>query len=257
MKLTFLITVHNEAKELRCLLSKIKSFVSGNNSDVIILDDYSDDKETIDILNEYSNKEKYQVHKHHLNKDFGAHKQYGNSLVSKDSSHILQLDADEYPSDFLLENIFELLEHNSDIDLFLLPRVNIITGLSNKEILRYGWQITKSQFLSETFRENINIDQYDFLKNNGYILMEGSNVIKHLVPLINWESGDYQGRLYRNDPKVKWIRPLHEHIIGAEKYTHLPKEYDFAIFHPKTIDRQVKQNEFYNKNFTQQDNIRQ
>ena len=44
---------------------------------------------------------------------------------------------------------------------------------------------------------------------------------------------DYQGRLYRNRPRIHWRRPLHERIHGHFLYWHLPKQDQYAILHIK------------------------
>ncbi len=44
---------------------------------------------------------------------------------------------------------------------------------------------------------------------------------------------DYQGRIYKNTPRISWRRPLHERIHGHWFYWHLPKEDQYAILHFK------------------------
>ena len=56
---------------------------------------------------------------------------------------------------------------------------------------------------------------------------------------------DYQGRIYRKS--MSWYGKVHERIIGGEKFATLPSEQVYCIEHHKTIDRQEKQNNFYNK----------
>ena len=38
---------------------------------------------------------------------------------------------------------------------------------------------------------------------------------------------------------------LHERIMGAKNYSHLPPQEELSLYHPKTIDKQEKQNKFY------------
>jgi len=78
--------------------------------------------------------------------------------------------------------------------------------------------------------------------------------ILYKLPIINWRTGDYQSRIYKNSPKIQWKKPLHETIFGAEYVTALPVDPAYAIIHPKTIERQRAQNEFYNKNWSAQAN---
>ncbi|CAK0767072.1 hypothetical protein CCP3SC1AL1_4080003 [Gammaproteobacteria bacterium] len=50
--------------------------------------------------------------------------------------------------------------------------------------------------------------------------------------------------LFKNKPEIHWINKVHEKIIGAMVICPLPEGYD--LIHPKTIDRQEKQNNYYN-----------
>ena len=56
---------------------------------------------------------------------------------------------------------------------------------------------------------------------------------------------DYQGRIWRNRPNIMWKNKVHEVLKGYKEHTYLPAEEEFCFYHPKTIDRQEKQNEFY------------
>jgi hypothetical protein len=54
---------------------------------------------------------------------------------------------------------------------------------------------------------------------------------------------DYQNRILKNKPEIHWVNKVHEKIVGAMTTTELPPGLD--LIHPKTIDRQEKQNAFY------------
>lgn len=250
MNLSFLITTHNEDSELEHLLDRTKQFVSTNNVEVVILDDYSLNEKTQEIIQKYISidSKKYQVYYHHLNKNFGEHKQYGSSKCKGD--YIWQLDADEYPSEFLLENIFSILESNPSIEFYQFPRINLLYNLNKEQHELWGWEVRKSPFIISVEKSFFNESQYSYIKENNLILKETDSHIEYFSPLINWGHGDYQGRLYKNTPSITWTRPLHEHIVGYSTYCKLPHEFDFGIFHPKTLDKQIKQNLFYNENFS-------
>ena len=51
--------------------------------------------------------------------------------------------------------------------------------------------------------------------------------------------------IYRNRPELKWQNKVHEVLIGSESHTDLPSDENFALKHPKEIERQVKQNNYY------------
>ena len=58
---------------------------------------------------------------------------------------------------------------------------------------------------------------------------------------------DWQGRIFRNRPNIRWQHKVHEMITGYQTYATLPTDKPFCILHPKTIDKQVEQNKFYNE----------
>jgi glycosyltransferase involved in cell wall biosynthesis len=220
MKISYLITTHNEAVELERLLKQLYEAIANTDDEVVILDDYSDNKETIKLLSFHplfsTSSALGSVIRHRLNGDFGAHKTYGSRHCVGD--YIVQLDADEYLSPGLLSYMHTLVEENADVELFRVPRVNIVRGLTEQDAIRWGWKI--------------------------YSLPEYPN-----LPIVNWEF-DYQARIYKNIERIYWHKALHETITGATTSAHLPLDVDYAIIHDKTIDRQRAQNEFYNKNWS-------
>ena len=98
-----------------------------------------------------------------------------------------------------------------------IPRVNTIEGMEQHHIQKWGWRVTE----------------------NGWV---------------NYP--DYQSRVYRRDSGIRWERPLHELIKGAKTYSHLPPQEELSLYHPKTIEKQEKQNMFYNNNFSKELNVR-
>ena len=119
--------------------------------------------------------------------------------------YIFQIDADELPDIGLMENIHGILELN-DVDVILVPRVNTVAGLTDEHIQKWGW--------------NVNSDGW-----------------------VNWP--DMQWRLYKKSDDIKWINKVHEQLDGFKTISHLPPQEELALHHPKTIERQEKQNEYY------------
>jgi hypothetical protein len=68
--------------------------------------------------------------------------------------------------------------------------------------------------------------------------------VKYYKPIINW--CDYQWRIWRNKPEIKWVNKVHERLDGFKTYVTLPPQEEFSLYHPKTIERQEKQNNYYN-----------
>ena len=226
MKISYLVTVHNEVAELERLLSQLYSAISKTNDEIVILDDFSDNEDTRKILAFhplFSTSSKLgRVVQHQLNNDFGSHKTFGSRQCTGD--YIVQCDADEYLSQYLLENLHEVIEANPTVELYRVPRVNIVRGATQQDATMWGWHMTKLPEFGD-------------------------------LPIINWNSGDYQSRIYKNSLKIQWQKPLHETISGAEFVSMLPKEVDWAIIHDKTIDRQRAQNAFYNQNWSRSANM--
>ncbi len=120
--------------------------------------------------------------------------------------YIFQIDADEYPHELLLNMLPDLLSNNNNIDMLLVPRVNTVTGLTDAHIAKWNWHVNDS----------------------GYV---------------NWP--DYQFRIYRNNSTIRWKNKVHEVLEGYKEFTYLPQDEEFALIHPKTIEKQEKQNIYY------------
>jgi glycosyltransferase involved in cell wall biosynthesis len=152
---------------------------------------------------------------HSVNSEFAWHAaefqghfaDWKNTLTSHCSGdYIFQIDADELPHEKLMEILPALLEENIECDVITVPRVNTVKGLTQEHVQKWGW----------------NVDENDW---------------------VNWP--DYQWRIYKNNPNIRWINRVHERIEGHSVWTHLPMMEEFALYHPKTIERQTKQNNYY------------
>jgi len=206
MNISFAITTHNEGECIDRLLFQLQEYIEGNNTsdEIIILDDFSEDPDTVNILDRYSNLSYVQLHQRKLNRNFANHKNYLNSLCSND--YIFQIDADEYLISELLENLESILNDNHNIDLFFIPRINTVEGLTEEHINMWGWSV----------------NEY------GWVLYP-----------------DYQSRIFRNTEDIMWVGQVHERIQGHTSYAMLPAEERFSIIHEKTISKQEEQNSFY------------
>jgi glycosyltransferase involved in cell wall biosynthesis len=120
------------------------------------------------------------------------------------------LDADEMISHWFMKEIHGILEGN-EVDLIYLPRINTVDGITEQHCRMYGYTMNEKGW-------------------------------------INYP--DWQGRIFRNRPNIRWEKPVHERLTGFQTYAHLPMEQKYSIVHPKTIERQVQQNKFYNEEIT-------
>ena len=120
--------------------------------------------------------------------------------------YIFQIDADEIPNKFLIDNLPEVLESNPEVDMLRVPRVNTVEGLTEEHIKKWGWNVNEKGW-------------------------------------VNW--ADWQMRIYRRHPDIKWVNKVHEVIEGYKVHGVLPAEEEWALYHPKDIERQEKQNKYY------------
>jgi hypothetical protein len=96
----------------------------------------------------------------------------------------------------------------NNVDVILTPRVNIVQGITPQHIQAWGWEQNEKGW-------------------------------------IQWP--DYQWRIYKNTPEIQWKNKVHEVIDGYKTFANLPELEEYALYHYKTIERQEKQNNFYNK----------
>jgi hypothetical protein len=54
---------------------------------------------------------------------------------------------------------------------------------------------------------------------------------------------DYQSRIYKKG--ITWSGKVHERLGGYKTFTTLPPQEEFSLYHPKTIEKQEKQNDYY------------
>jgi glycosyltransferase involved in cell wall biosynthesis len=212
VKISYGITVHNEADELSRLL-EILIHKTDQEDEIVICVDGDDDGVRF-VLDSWTaqyghdDMKVIKVYQRKLNKDFAAQK---NSVIENSiGDYIFHIDADEYPNENLLLNLKTILEVN-DVDLIWIPRVNTVEGFTDEDVQRWGWRIDKKGW-------------------------------------VNYP--DYQARVFRNEENIRWTRPVHEYIDGCKTYAHLPPHEELSLYHPKTKKKQEQQNKFYIDNFS-------
>jgi len=137
MKISYGITVHNEAEELQKLLEVLNKNIDKEDEIVVCVD--GDDEKVEAVLGEYLSENKAIVYKRKLDGNFAEHK---NSVIEKASGdYVFHIDADEYPNKILIQQLKEILEIN-EVDLIWIPRVNTIEGMKQEHVQKWGWRIT-------------------------------------------------------------------------------------------------------------------
>lgn len=206
MKISYGILVHNETTSLKKLLDQL-TIQKQYEYEIVIIYDRDDSSETDKILSQYDVKIFHQA----LNGDFATQKNYMTEMCSGD--YIVNIDADELLPDYLLENIHLIIEQNNDVEMLWIPRINIVSDLTQEWAQKFGFHVNDA----------------------GYVNFP-----------------DYQGRIYKNDfPRIHWINKVHEKLQGFKSFSSLSCDFEtiehLAIQHSKTLNRQIAQNQKYDK----------
>ena len=206
INITYAITVCNELEEITKLIDFLKDKIEKEDEILIQYDEDSASdaiKNYLKIISQLHNTN-IKVIGFPLNNDFASYK--NNLKTHAKGIFIFQIDADETPSEYLMENIHEFIEYNKDVDLFFVPRINTVEGLTTEHIKKWKWNVNDAGW-------------------------------------INFP--DYQTRLYRRTSEIEWQGKVHERIIGYNTLSVLPSEEQYCLYHHKQIERQEKQNDYY------------
>ena len=205
INVTYAVTVCNEINEITNLVDFLQPRIKSEDEILIQYDTDSATSQIIDYLKIVS-----QLHKNirvisfPLNGDFASFK--NNLKNHANGIFIFQIDADEMPTEYMVENLSDLLEYNKDVDLFFVPRINTVNGLTPEHIKKWRWNVNEKGW-------------------------------------VNFP--DYQTRLYRRTSEIEWQGKVHERIVGYNTLSVLPQEEQFCLYHHKQIERQEKQNAYY------------
>jgi hypothetical protein len=142
-----------------------------------------------------------------LDGDFATFK--NNLLTMATGDYLFQVDADELPRESLLHSLKDVLRKHPDADCLAVPRINLVKGLTPEWIAAWQWQVD----------------------NRGRV---------------NYP--DYQVRIFKLNQGIRWKNKVHEELTGQQQCHFLPSDTDdFCLLHLKDIERQKKQNEFYQR----------
>ena len=203
MKISYSILTHNETDSLMDLINFIVEHKDVED-EIVILDDYSDNEYTKEILETLTSIHDIKFEQRNLNKNYSEQKNHLTRMCK--GSYIVNIDADEIPHKSLIKNLKPILQSNPTIDLYWVPRVNTVDGITQEHINKWGWNVNEKGW-------------------------------------VNFP--DYQGRIWRNRPNILWKNKVHEVLTGYKEHTYLPAEEEFCFYHPKEIKRQEEQNKFY------------
>jgi glycosyltransferase involved in cell wall biosynthesis len=203
--ISYAITACNEHEELKRLLDQLIQNKRDVDEIVVQVDYETVTEDVMYMLRFVYSKDIASIIKFPLNKDFATFKNNIKQYCKND--YIFFIDADEYLSENLMYQLPLVLENNAEVDMFSVPRSNTIKGLTDSHVRQWRWMID----------------------TNGRV---------------NWP--DYQNRIIKNIPNIHWINKVHERIDGFTTTCLFPNnDEDWCLYHPKTIEKQEKQNNFY------------
>ena len=206
MKISYAITVKDELIELDRLLFRLQKSKRDIDEIVIVYDGINGSIQVEQYLKAQTvSSSPFRWHSFEFKNNFSELKNYITQLCTGD--YIFQIDADEFPNEYLVSVLPTILESNPETEVYLTPRVNTVEGLTEQHIQKWGWRVDENRW-------------------------------------INFP--DYQWRIWKNKPEIKWINKVHERLEGFKTYVTLPPQEEFSLYHPKDIERQEKQNNYYN-----------
>ena len=204
MKISYAVTVCNELQEIKRLIGYLVEGKRRKDEIVILFDSKNGTKEVEEALEVLNTIDWYKLHKSPFTNHFADWKNLLTSLCTGD--YIYQIDADELINEDLFEYLPSILEQNKEVDVYRVPRINTVKGLTQEHIQKWGWRVDEKGW-------------------------------------VNFP--DYQWRIYKNNGKIKWKNKVHEVLEGHKSISYLPLEEPWCLRHPKTIERQEKQNNYY------------
>jgi glycosyltransferase involved in cell wall biosynthesis len=208
MKISYAVPVCNELLEVQRLLEFLIKVKRDEDEIVVLFDSQNGTTEVEEYLRDKSSTtSEFSWHSNHLNDDFAQQKNYLTKMCNGD--WVFLIDADEYPDEYLCFALSAMIENNPEVEAYWVSRINTVKGLTSNHVAKWGWVVN----------------------DKGWVNFP-----------------DRQLRIYKNEPnRIKWTKPVHEQLVGYTKFASLPDNEEYCLHHPKDIERQEKQNDFYEK----------
>lgn len=205
MKISYGVTVCDEVIEIQKLIGFLKENKRPQDEIVVLFDKTNGSLEVLSYLRMVEGPGCY-VHSAEFNNDFSEWKNLLTELCS--GEYIFQIDADEVPNRNLISMLPTILKSNPKNEVYLVPRINTVDGLTKDHIEQWGWSVNS----------------------------------------IGWVNfPDLQTRIWKKDVRIRWVGKVHERLSNYRTFSDLPADEIYCLYHPKGIERQEKQNSFYQK----------
>ena len=178
MKISYAIPVCNEHVELENLLDFLENHIQVEDEVVVQCDKGNTTPEVYEVLDSerYSDgfRQQLKVIEFPLKGDFSNFK--NNLKEHCTGDWVFQIDADEIPHSNLINNLKEILKANPTTDLFLVPRVNTVKGITQEHINKWRWNVSKLE--GQINEKELDLDnprdrdEYELLKKYNLIIEE-------------------------------------------------------------------------------------
>lgn len=202
-KISYGITVNNEVDEIAKLLNTLLPLIDKRDEVIVLQDITNKNQDVTNVLDQYGSKI-IRVEAR-LDCDFATFK--NNLITAATKDYLFQIDADEIPKESLIQEIKFYLFKKRKKDVFMVPRINIVHGITNDHIKQWNWQVN----------------------DEGYINFP-----------------DFQQRIFKLNKGIVWENKVHEKLCNYDKIIGLrSSDYSMCLLHIKEIKRQEQQNAFY------------
>jgi len=138
MKLSYAITVCNEARDLFSLISFLKKVIDEEDEINILLDTLHASKAVRDVLTHFS--KDIVLNEREFNGNFSEHRNFHLSKCNGD--YIFIIDPDEMPTEKLINMIKDGIRDTGS-DLIRIPRINIHPGYTEEWLKNYKFSINE------------------------------------------------------------------------------------------------------------------
>lgn len=173
MKISYAITVCNELIEIQLLISHLLKYKRKQDEIVVVYDVVNGSWEVEEFLRSHSIKGEFRWYPYSFDNNFADLKNYMTKLCNGD--FIFNIDADEIPHEFLIQNLYDILSLN-DIDIYLTPRINIVDGIGLSHVQKWGWNISSFESMIGERELDLDdprdLDEYNLLKHYALIIEE-------------------------------------------------------------------------------------
>jgi hypothetical protein len=207
IKLSYAIPIKDELNELQVLLDFLIKNKEHQDEIVIQLDAKNGSKHVEEYLRSHTVADKdFRWHSFDFENNFSKMRNHLISMCKGD--YIVFIDADERVGENFIPWTKGSIEANPEIEVFGIPRINIVNGLTAEHIKKWNWRVDE--------------------KNR-----------------VNYP--DIQFRIMKNIPDIYYTNKVHEQLTGYNTFGLFPNRDDISLIHIKNIKRQEQQNSLYEK----------